>query len=150
MNNKRIEYTLLNGTIASASGIIWMSLAMSSLHSHYRYLPRVNGSYFPYSYAIFFSICTFTLFFTVEPKVEKINKVIRKVTVTWCTYVGWVILYGIISNIIINLGYETMLPGPQIISQIRFQGAIGLFLAIGCITCWPLFLLNLLNFKKST
>ncbi|RII24942.1 MAG: hypothetical protein CXR31_15720 [Geobacter sp.] len=150
MNKERIGYTFLNGIIASASGILLMSLAMSSLHSDYHYIPGAIGSRFPYSYATLFSVIAFTLFFAIEPKINRTIKALRKVTATWYVYAGLVVLFGTFSNIILNLGFEIVSPEPKILAEIRFQSAITLFLAIGCIICWPLFLLNILIHKKST
>jgi uncharacterized membrane protein len=150
MDQERIRYALLNGTVASAAGVILMSLPMSTLHSHYHYLPGVIGSNFPYSFAVFFSIITYVLFFAAEPKVKKAKSAMRKVTNSWYAYTGIVISFGVISNILLNLNFEIVSPEPKYIAEIRFQGAIALFLAIGCVCSWPLFLINLITSKKNT
>ena len=69
----------------------------------------------------------------------------KRIMITWYAFAGSVLLFGVASNIILNLGYELVSSEPKIIAEIRFQSAIALGLGIGAVLVWPLFLFNLLR-----
>lgn len=143
----RVAFTIANGIIGAALGVILLSTSMLAMGSRYQYLPIFIESSFPYSHAVCFCLVIFIVFYKFYAKIVTGKSNFKLASLAWITFVATVLVFGLTSLIVIYYNSEIVSSDSQMLAKAKYYGIIQLWLLINSIWCWPFFLINLI-FKR--